>query len=96
MSRGLDFTPRGPVLVRFTHLNHTEFTYTIGVNNRNGSAQQGTVRIFMAPKFDESGIPFTFGAQRLLMIEMDKFTVTREIYSTNNVLNPLMNLYQKI
>lgn len=78
MSRGLDFTPRGPVLVRFTHLNHPVFTYRITANNRNNTTQRGTVRIFMAPKVDESGIPFTFAAQRLLMIEMDKFIVNRK------------------
>lgn len=77
LSRGLDFTPRGPVLARFTHLNHADFTYTIIVNNRNSAPQRGTVRIFIAPKEDERGLPFTFRQQKNLMIEMDKFSVTR-------------------
>ncbi|XP_076677764.1 phenoloxidase 1-like [Andrena cerasifolii] len=76
LSRGLDFTPRGPVLARFTHLNHADFTYTITVNNRNSAPQRGTVRIFIAPKEDERGLPFTFRQQKNLMIEMDKFSVT--------------------
>ncbi|XP_046834983.1 phenoloxidase 1-like [Vespa crabro] len=75
LSRGLDFTPRGPVLVRFTHLNHSDFTYRIVANNRNNSPKRGTVRIFMSPKVDERGLPFTFRQQKNLMMEMDKFTV---------------------
>ncbi|XP_031828652.2 phenoloxidase subunit A3 [Nomia melanderi] len=76
LSRGLDFTPRGPVLAKFTHLNHSDFTYKIVVNNRNNKTQRGTVRIFMAPKEDERGLPFTFTQQKNLMIEMDKFSVS--------------------
>ncbi|XP_017796958.1 PREDICTED: phenoloxidase 2-like, partial [Habropoda laboriosa] len=75
LSRGLDFTPRGAVLARFTHLNYAEFTYTIIVNNRNATRKRGTVRIYIAPKQDERGLPFTFRSQKNLMIEMDKFTV---------------------
>ncbi|XP_018368113.1 PREDICTED: phenoloxidase 2 [Trachymyrmex cornetzi] len=75
LSRGLDFTPRGAVLARFTHLNHTDFTYRIVANNRNNAPRRGTVRIFIAPKQDERGLPFVFRDQKELMIEMDKFTV---------------------
>ncbi|KZC12758.1 PREDICTED: phenoloxidase 2-like [Dufourea novaeangliae] len=75
LSRGLDFTPRGPVLARFTHLNHSDFKYTIIVNNRNNTPRRGTVRIFIAPKEDERGLPFTFRQQKNLMIEMDKFSI---------------------
>ncbi|XP_066594189.1 phenoloxidase 1 [Prorops nasuta] len=75
LSRGLDFTPRGAVLARFTHLNHAEFSYKIVVNNRNSQPRRGTVRIFIGPKQDERGLPFTFRQQKNLMIEMDKFTV---------------------
>ncbi|XP_015593471.1 phenoloxidase 1 [Cephus cinctus] len=83
LSRGLDFTPRGAVLARFTHLNHSGFSYRISVNNSNSSALMGTMRIFIAPKQDERGLPFTFRDQRLLMIEMDKFTVTLNPGSNN-------------
>ncbi|XP_078040688.1 phenoloxidase 1-like [Augochlora pura] len=76
LSRGLDFTPRGPVLVRFTHLNHSDYTYTIIVNNRGNTPKRGTVRIFIGPKEDERGLPFTYRQQKNMMIEMDKFTVT--------------------
>ncbi|XP_076646001.1 phenoloxidase 1-like [Halictus rubicundus] len=75
LSRGLDFTPRGAVLVKFTHLNHADFTYTIVVNNRNRTPKLGTVRIFIGPKEDERGLPFTYRHQKNLMIELDKFTV---------------------
>lgn len=76
LSRGLDFTPRGPILARFTHLNHAQFNYNILVNNRSSSVKRGTVRIFMGPKRDERGLPFTLQNQKGLMIEMDKFQVT--------------------
>ncbi|XP_076749949.1 phenoloxidase 1-like [Xylocopa sonorina] len=75
MSRGLDFTPRGPVLVRFTHLNHADFTYTITVNNRNNAPRRGTVRIFIAPREDERELPLNYRQQKNLMIELDKFSV---------------------
>ncbi|KAK4873335.1 hypothetical protein RN001_015364 [Aquatica leii] len=74
MSRGLDFQPRGPVFVRFTHLQHQPFNYVIRVNNA-GAARQGTCRIFLGPKFDERGNPWLFQDQRNLMVEMDRFIV---------------------
>ena len=76
LSRGLDFTPRGPILARFTHLNHAEFNYNILVNNRSNATKRGTVRIFLGPKRDERGLPFTLQNQKGLMMEMDKFQVT--------------------
>lgn len=79
LSRGLDFTPRGAVLARFTHLNHADFTYKIVVNNRNKGTLNGTVRIFIGPKEDERGLPFTFRQQKTFMIEMDKFTTMRTL-----------------
>lgn len=79
LSRGMDFTPRGPIFVRFTHLNHADFKYNIVVNNKTNAIKRGTVRIFMAPKLDERGLPFTLENQRGLMIEMDKFQVSREL-----------------
>lgn len=75
LSRGLDFTPRGSVLARFTHLNHAEFTYKITAVNRNNVPRRGTVRIWIGPKEDERGLPFTFRQQKNLLVEMDKFTV---------------------
>ncbi|XP_011494439.1 PREDICTED: phenoloxidase subunit 1-like [Ceratosolen solmsi marchali] len=73
LSRGLDFTPRGSIMARIQHLDHDEFSYSITVNNSNDGDVTGNVRIFMAPKFDETGHHFNFNEQRKLMIEMDKF-----------------------
>jgi tyrosinase len=76
LSRGMDFiTARGNVSARFTHLNHTPFTYNIQVNNAGSAQRMGMVRIFMAPKTDERGTDMLFRDQRLMMIEMDKFIV---------------------
>lgn len=58
---------------RFTHLQHLPFTYTIKVTNNKSLASRGTMRIFLAPKFDEKGNAFPFSELRLLMIEMDRF-----------------------
>lgn len=60
---------------RFTHLQHTDFTYNINVNNDTGAQVMGTCRIFMAPKFDERGTEMLFRDQRHLFIEMDKFII---------------------
>ncbi|XP_026465404.1 phenoloxidase 2-like [Ctenocephalides felis] len=76
LSRGMDFTPRGNVFARFTHLQHQPFTYRIQVNNSNSAPRMGTVRIFMAPKQDERGLPILLRDQRTLFIELDKFTVS--------------------
>ncbi|XP_063833191.1 phenoloxidase subunit 2-like [Ostrinia nubilalis] len=72
LSRGLDFSDRGNVYVRFTHLNHRSFRYVINVNN-SGRARRTTVRIFLAPKFDEGGRAWLLSDQRKMFIEMDKF-----------------------
>ncbi|CAH2093737.1 unnamed protein product [Euphydryas editha] len=74
LSRGLDFSDRGPVYVRFTHLNHRPFQYVIDVNNK-GDARRATVRIFMSPKFDERNLPWILADQRKMFIEMDRFVV---------------------
>ncbi|GBP20809.1 Phenoloxidase subunit 1 [Eumeta japonica] len=74
LERGLDFAPRGPVLARFTHLQQDPFTYVIECNNATNNNVMGTVRIFMAPRNDEKGQAMPFKDQRLLMIELDKFT----------------------
>ncbi|XP_049879264.1 phenoloxidase subunit 1 isoform X1 [Pectinophora gossypiella] len=73
LGRGLDFTPRGSVLARFTHLQHNEYQYVIEVTNSTGSSTMGMFRIFMAPTQDENGSPLSFEEQRQLMIELDKF-----------------------
>lgn len=62
-------------MYRFSHLQHTPFAYTIKVMNDKNTQSRGTMRIFLAPKFDEQGKEFKFGEIRLLMMEMDRFTV---------------------
>lgn len=84
LSQGLDFTPRGSVLAKFTHLQHEEFTYVIEVNNTSGQSKMGMFRVFMAPKTDERGQPLAFEDQRRLMIELDKFT--RGLKPGNNTI----------
>lgn len=78
LTRGLDFTPRGSILARLQHLNHDDFSYSFVVNNTNNQEVMGTVRVFIAPKFDETGRNLSFDDQRMLMIEMDKFTTRRK------------------
>ncbi|XP_031638947.1 phenoloxidase 2-like, partial [Contarinia nasturtii] len=86
LSRGLDFNPRGSVLARFTHLQHSNFEYRINITNNTGAQAMGTCRIFMAPRNDERGTPMFFRDQRQMMTEMDKFTVS---------LNPGDNLIRR-
>lgn len=74
LTRGMDFTPRGSVFARFSHLQHGQFTYNIVINNK-GPQRKGTCRIFLGPKFDERGLPWLFRDQKLLMIEMDRFGI---------------------
>lgn len=78
LSRGMDFTPRGNVFARFTHLQHGAFSYNINILNNTGAQTNGTCRIFMAPRNDERGTPMLFRDQRGIMTEMDKFTVSRK------------------
>lgn len=75
LSRGLDFVPRGNVFARFTHLQHTNFMYVININNTTRSPKRGTCRIFIAPQNDERRTRMPYRDQRLMMTELDKFTV---------------------
>ena len=91
LSRGLDFVPRGAIAARLQHLNHDDFTYTISVNNTNNQEVMGTVRVFIAPKYDDTGRTLTFNEQRMLMIEMDKFTARRKDKSSHFQHNIIYN-----
>ena len=51
------------------------------VENSTNGPKVGTVRIFLAPKFDERGVNMLFRDQRLLFVELDKFTVTCKLES---------------
>lgn len=72
----MDFQPRGAVYIRFTHLNHAEFKYKITINNQTGGNREGTIRIFLSPKYNEAGKTWTFRDQKNMFIELDKFRVT--------------------
>ncbi|XP_068086815.1 phenoloxidase 1 [Anabrus simplex] len=74
LSRGLDFSPRGAIYANFILLQHQPFTYNIEVENKEG-ATKGTVRIFIAPKYDERGDSMQFKDQRKLFVELDRFEV---------------------
>ncbi|XP_022227535.2 phenoloxidase 2 [Drosophila obscura] len=76
LAAGLDFGPAadGNIFASFTHLQNAPFTYTFNVTN-SGPRRTGTCRIFICPKVDERNQPLRLEDQRLLAIEMDKFTV---------------------
>ncbi|XP_016947552.1 phenoloxidase 2 [Drosophila biarmipes] len=76
LAAGLDFGPSadGNIFASFTHLQNAPFTYTFNVTN-NGAKRTGTCRIFICPKVDERNVPLRLEEQRLMAIEMDKFTV---------------------
>ncbi|XP_058827992.1 uncharacterized protein LOC131687914 [Topomyia yanbarensis] len=76
LATGLDFGPQGNVFASFTHLQHAPFTYRLAVNNNSGAMRRGTCRIFIGPKVDERNTALTYQEQRILMTELDKFTVT--------------------
>lgn len=67
---------------RFTHLNHSAFTYNINVNNNSGAPAMGTCRVFLAPRSDERGTTMLLRDQRRMMMEMDRFTIARESSSS--------------
>lgn len=46
------------------------------------SPRRATVRIFIAPKFDERNLAWMLSEQRKMFVEMDKFVVTCEIKPT--------------
>uniref|UniRef100_A0A1W7RAD7 Hemocyanin subunit 3c n=1 Tax=Hadrurus spadix TaxID=141984 RepID=A0A1W7RAD7_9SCOR len=62
-----------PIKVRWPHLTHEPFTYKIHVVNQTARTRRATVRIFLAPVYDELGNKLTPNQLRRLMIEMDKF-----------------------
>jgi hypothetical protein len=51
--------------------------------NSTNSPKVATVRIFLAPKFDERGVNMLFRDQRLMFIELDKFTITCKLESVS-------------
>lgn len=53
---------------------------SIQVTN-SGPAKRGTVRLFIAPKYDERGLPWLLTEQRLMMVELDRYVTEREYWS---------------
>nr|CAC04150.1 phenoloxidase I [Pimpla hypochondriaca] len=76
LAKGLDFTPKSNVGAIFTHLDHCSFKYEIKATSSLAEAKKGVVRIFIAPRIDDNGKPYSLEDQRALMIEMDKFNYT--------------------
>ncbi|EDW61649.1 phenoloxidase 2 [Drosophila virilis] len=76
LAAGLDFGPVEDenITASFRHLQNAPFTYTFNVTN-SGAKRTGTCRIFICPKTDERNQPLRLEEQRLMAIEMDKFTV---------------------
>ncbi|XP_013109667.1 phenoloxidase 2 [Stomoxys calcitrans] len=75
IAAGLDFGPNGSVYASFTHLQHAPFEYVFQVTNEYDSNKKGTCRIFLCPKTNETGAALNLEEQRVMAIEMDKFTV---------------------
>ena len=79
LSRGLDFNRsgvQGTVQACVTHLDHNPFTYRIFVNrNIQSRNNRATVRIFLAPRFNENGKRYSLSEQRKLFFMLDLFTV---------------------
>ncbi|KAE8573029.1 Putative prophenoloxidase [Halyomorpha halys] len=62
----------------FAEHKNTLPRYTTQQVENNGGNKTGTCRIFIAPKFDERGLPMLFRDQKNLFVELDKFTVNRK------------------
>ncbi|XP_066948824.1 hemocyanin-like [Macrobrachium rosenbergii] len=60
-----------PVSAHVSRLNHKPFTYTVKVNA--GHEETATVRVYICPRYDFSGIQYTYDEGRWTCIEMDKF-----------------------
>nr|P14750.3 RecName: Full=Hemocyanin A chain; Short=HcA [Aphonopelma sp.]CAA34771.1 unnamed protein product [Aphonopelma sp.] len=73
LSHCLHFAKPGSVRARYHHLDHESFSYIISAQNNSNADKQATVRIFLAPTYDELGNDISLDEQRRLYIEMDKF-----------------------
>ncbi|GFS35450.1 hemocyanin A chain [Trichonephila inaurata madagascariensis] len=70
-----NFGSPGSVRARYHHLDHESFSYIITTVNNSNELKLGTVRLFLAPKYDELGNIIPLDEQKKLYIEMDKFGV---------------------
>lgn len=79
LKAGLDFSPKSDVVAEYTHLQHENFEYRIGVKNSTGMPKKGTIRIFLFPKYDERNLDMNVNDKRLLAIELDRFVAESKI-----------------
>uniref|UniRef100_A0A2I9LP22 Hemocyanin AA6 chain n=1 Tax=Centruroides hentzi TaxID=88313 RepID=A0A2I9LP22_9SCOR len=73
LSHGINFGTDQSVKVKYHHLDHEPFSYNIVVENTSDAEKHATVRIFLAPKYDELNNKLEPDEQRRLFIELDKF-----------------------
>ncbi|GFU41367.1 hemocyanin F chain [Trichonephila clavipes] len=66
---------KGTVKVKFQHIDHEPFCYDILCHNSTQDEKTATVRIFLAPVYDELGHEIPINEQRRFFIELDKFQV---------------------
>ncbi|GFR02629.1 hemocyanin F chain [Trichonephila clavata] len=66
---------QGSVKVKHQHIDHEPFSYDIICRNSTQDSKNATVRIFLAPVYDESGHEIPINEQRRFFIELDKFQV---------------------
>lgn len=76
---------KAQILVKYEHLDLTSFTYTFDIKNSGPEEKKVTIRIFLGPKYDETGKPLDINEQRRLMIELDKFQ--RVLQPGSNTVN---------
>lgn len=72
LSNGINL--KNKIQVKYEHLDHEPFSYSIAVANNTGADKKTTVRIFLAPKYDELGNRLVLEDQRSMYIELDMFT----------------------
>ncbi|GFT57366.1 hemocyanin F chain [Nephila pilipes] len=68
--------PDGRYKVKYQHVDHEPFSYEIKCENTTGSPKKATVRIFLAPVYDELGRAIPLSEQRRFFIELDRFQAT--------------------
>ncbi|GFT96260.1 hemocyanin F chain, partial [Nephila pilipes] len=62
--------------VKYQHVDHEPFSYNIRYENKTWEPRNATVRIFLAPVYDELGEMIPLNEQRRYFIELDRFQTT--------------------
>jgi len=89
LGKGFDYTRDTEAKVLVKHIDHEDFTYVIDVDNNDEKDHHAVFRVFLAPKYDERGHPFSLKEQRTLMVELDKFKAT--LHPGHNVVRRCSN-----